>query len=327
MENIEKYRQIESTLKLLLDNKHEVSLKQILDEIDIYLQWLSSIKSKYGITKEYPLEHISEQIFSDITRDNYKMHVLAMSITIEEVRSDLKRICQEDKDGSNIKANSNNCVKGLLALLNDIILDINEVLWQIEEIIFQNPQTTKSGRRRLFFGREIFGTSKNIVRRLVDYSGISYSSASVFLIRQAIEVTILRALGIIAFVDKDGKEQKFKMDKIFNFIKNNRKNIKFPIEFSILDKIIKWSDVYVHKGIMYYHWQIIVAQKVLLPLFRAGNDGKNYSLSGAIQINRQFYEKELDKELIKFLELRDDVTARRLKSPDSLLTDKVFEYN
>ena len=314
MKNIEKYRQIESTLKLLLDNKHEVSLKQILDEIDIYLQWLSSIKSKYRITKKYTLEHISEQIFSDITRNNYKMHVLAMSITIEEVRSDLKRICQEDKDGSNIKANSNNYVKGLLALLNDIILDINEVLWQIEEIIFKNPQTTKSGRRRLFCGREIFSTSKNIVRRLVDYSGISYSSASVFLIRQAIEVAILRALGIIAFVDKDGKEQKFKMDKIFNFIKNNRKNIK-------------WSDVYVHKGIMYYHWQIIVAQKVLLPLFRAGTDGKNYSLSGAIQINRQFYKKELDKELIKFLELRDDVTARRLKSPDSLLTDKVFEYN
>ena len=86
-------------------------------------------------------------------------------------------------------------------------------------------------------GRENFKSSKDIVRRLVNYDEISYSSISVFLLRQSIEITILRALGIYSFVDINNCEQKIKLDKIIDFIEKNKKYIKIPVEMPILKKL------------------------------------------------------------------------------------------
>ena len=322
MQNDEKYRKIEETLSNIFNSKNnDIYLKQILDEISIYLNWVKELKLKYRIKKEHSIEYIAQQILSKITKSNFKYHIEAFYISLKEVASDLNKI----DDAYKIKiSNCNNYIKGVLALLNDLILDFNEIYWQIEEIMLNNPQSRKSGRRRMFMGREIFKSPKDIVRRLVNYDEISYSSISVFLLRQSIEITILRALGIYSFVDINNCEQKIKLDKIIDFIEKNKKYIKIPVEMPILKKIIKWSNPYVHKAVMNLHWQIIIAQKVLLPLFVGGKDKNSWSIHGAIKINKKFYHNDLEQDLIIYLKLKNTKIIK-FNKPDCLLTDNNFE--
>lgn len=331
MSTIEEYRKIEITINRVFTYNFfqgdEILLKQILDEINLYLKWVDSLKVKYKIRKEHSIEHIAEQIFSEtITKNNFKYHIEAFCISLIAVKEDLNSICEADDDENKIKVKDCSYIKGILALLKDLILDFNEIYWQIEEVFFNNPQDTKSGRRRMFMGREIFKSSKDILKRQVSYGEISYSSVSIFLLRQSIEITILRALGIYSFVDDKNKEQKVKLDKLLCFIKDNKKYIKFPVKTSILKKIIKWSNPYVHKAIMHLHWQIIISQKTLLPLFVGGEDKQTMSIHGAIQINMDFYQNNLESELIKHLGLKNNVRTIRIENPDCLLTKNIFEW-
>lgn len=331
MQHNAEYQKIEITLSKIFaianwECNDNISLQQILNEIDEYIKYVDSLKKKYSKKqKSYTDEHIAEDIFSEITIDNFRLHIEAFYISIKAIKDELCSICKNNEE---IKIGNyfyNGYIKGRLLLLNDIILDFNEIYWQIEEYFFNRPQPRKSGRRRIFMGREIFETSKSILRRQVSYQQHAYSSVSVFLLRQTIEITTLRALNIYGFFDNEGNKQKFRLEDILDFIENNKKYIKFPVKLSILKKIIKWSNPYIHAGFMYYHWQIIIAQKVLQLLFRGGEDNKSKSTHGAIKINRKFYENQLEKDLIKFLGLKNNIEIKKLGKPDCLLTDNTFD--
>jgi len=67
MQNDEKHRKIEETLSNIFNFKNnDIYLKQILDEISVYLNWVQELKLKYRIKKEHSIEYIAQQILSKI---------------------------------------------------------------------------------------------------------------------------------------------------------------------------------------------------------------------------------------------------------------------
>lgn len=338
---LESHRKIELTLATIfrynsLAGKYEgenIELRQVLDELNDYLNYVKKLKPKYNIKKEHSLEDIAKEIFSKIKnkdrmnhiKHHFNCHIEAFEISLKDVQRDLELICNNE-DNCNVKVGDNllgRYIKGRLALLRDLIFDFNEIYWQIEEYIYDRPQKMKSSVRRMIMGREILDSSICILKREVLYSGISYSPVSIFLLRQSIEISMLRALGIYSFVDKEGIELKYSLNQIYKFLKKNKKYIKIPVEISLLDKIVQWTNLYVHKAITKYCWQIIVAQKVLIPLHTMSKDDKNMSIYG-IQINKNFYYNDLEPKIKECLKLKD-AQVIRFENPECLLTDNVFE--
>ncbi len=316
MMNIESYREIELTLRNIFNNtvvKEEISLTKVIEQIQQYQQWISELKKEFGIKKICSLEHITNQIFSKNTIDKNmcKMHIMAMEIAVKDIYDDLTR--QDENWGIN-----NHYIKGKLALLNDVILDINELIWKCKEAFLNEPQNRKSGRRRLFDSREIFFSSKNLLRRHFFYNDISFSSISVFLIRQSIEIKTLNCLGIYNIIDKEEIPKKIKLEDLLSFIEKN-KYIEFPVKKSLLLKIIKWSNSYIHRGVMHYHWEIILAHKILQPLFSMGEGKTMISLNGAVKIEKKYFNDALYNDLLKHLDFSIENTKIIKISPEAII--------
>jgi len=310
---IEAHIQIEIILNDVFNSRalREYSLKEVIGSTKEYQKWILTLKKDFSITKNYTLEHIAEQIFSESSFDKNrcKMHILAIEFSINELLKELEKIFEQDSEISI----SEHFIKGKLSLLRDIILDINELIWQCKEIFLEQPQSRKSGRRRLFDSREVFISSKNLLRRHFYFDDISFSSISVFLIRQSIELKVLNCLGVYSIVDKEDKPQKVKLEKVIEFIEQSDK-IEFPVKKSLLLKITKWTNAYVHRGIMHYHWQIVLAQNILLPLFKMGEGKTIMSVYGAVKIDKEYFEAKLHNDLLKYLGLDiDKVKICRIK--------------
>lgn len=89
------------------------------------------------------------------------------------------------------------------------------------------------------------------------------------------------------------------------------------IKKSILLKISKWSNYYIHAGIMHYHWQTMWAHKILQPLFSMGTGKTVMSIYGVVKIDQEYYEQRFEKELLVFLGLQD---AEIIKSqPEAII--------
>lgn len=331
---LESHRKIESTLSSVFrynnfTYKYEgdnIELKQILNELEVYMKYIKRLRNRYGINKNYSMESIIEKILLPIAKDNYKFHIQAFYESLKYVKEKLEPFCEKSNgDAKNNDITVGECpyIKGILSLLNDLIIDFNEIYWQIEEHFLNNPQDRKSGVRRVIMGREILYSSIDILIKNLPNKESYHSAVSIFLLRQTIEISILRALNICYFIDNNGKEQKFKIDDIFDFIQNNKKYIKIPVSISLLEKIINWSNFYIHKGVSGYHWQIIMSQLALIPLHRMSQDDKNTSIHG-IQINKNFYYNDLEPKIKECLKLKD-AQVIRFENPECLLTDNVFE--
>ena len=291
--------------------KEKIPLETIFSALADYENWLQEVVSLFPGKKDYSDLHIAEQIYTKapLSKASSKYHVLA----IKQCAKDIKHELIEAQNELSI---NEDFIKGKLALLRDIVLDSYEFIGKCEKFCFQQEITHSLQRRRKFSSNEIFDCSENVLRRHIDYHDISLSSVSVFLIRQAIETKVLNSLGIHAIVDSEKKNLKLKIEKIIEFITSNE-NIDFPIPKSILLKISKWSNYYIHSGIMHYHWQIMWAHKVLLPVFSQGTGKTIWSIYGAVKIDKNYYEKQFEQELLTYLK-RPDAQIIKLR-PEAIV--------
>jgi len=280
--------------------QEEYTWEDILSKLATYKIWITTLITDFSIKKQYTDEHIAEHIFCNhnISKTICKYHIVAIKQCIKDLEDELLASKKQ-----NIPA-TEKYIKGKLALLKDIVLDTYELIGQCEEVFLQKTATLKLGRRRIFASNEIYNNSKNLLRRHFYYNDITFSSISVFLIRQSIETKVLNSLGIYSIVDENDEAVKFKLESIVEFI-NQNENIKFPIKKSILLKITKWTNYYIHRGIMHYHWQIIWAHKVLQPLFSMGVGETKIHLYGAVKINKDYFDNKLEAELLKYLNITE----------------------
>ena len=280
--------------------REKYNYEDIFVGIEDFEQWLLSLKKDFSIKKEYTNEHIAEQIliYNEISKQTCKYHILAIEKSISIIKKEIKLA----KD--NAYPVEMDYIKGKLALLRDILLDSYELVGKCESFFLEKPPSFELYRSRLFTSNEIFYSSKNLLRRYFYYTDNTHSSASVFLIRQAIETKILNSLGIYNIVDYNNEPAKVKFEKLVEFITKN-KNIEFPIQKSLLLKIAKWTNVYIHRGIMQYHWQIIIVHEVLTPLFSMGEGKTMKHLFGAVKIKKEYFENDLYNEILRYLDLED----------------------
>ena len=278
----------------------EYTWDDIFLKLTTYKDWITTLATDFSIKNQYSDEHIAEHIFcnQNISKTICKYHIVAIKQCIKDLEDELLASKKQDIPATE------KYIKGKLALLKDIVLDTYELIGQCEEVFLQKKATLKLGRRRIFASNEIYNSSKNLLRRHFNYNDITFSSISVFLIRQSIETKILNSLGIYSILDENEEPVKFKLESIVEFINQNQ-NIEFPIKKSVLLKITKWTNYYIHRGIMHYHWQIMWAHKVLQPLFSMGIGKTQMYLYGAVKINKNYFENELETELLDYLNIAD----------------------
>jgi len=276
--------------------KEQYSWSDIFNAIDDFESWLLSTKTDFSIKKEYSNEHIAEQVFinNDFTKLTCKYHIIAISNSI----SILKKELQLAKD--NNYPVEMDYIKGKLALIRDILLDAYELVANCENHFLSKPPAFNLYRNRLFTSNDIFNSSKQLLRRHFYYVDNTFSSASVFLIRQAIETKILNSLGILSILDSNKTPVKFRLESLVEFITNNE-HIEFPVQKSLLLKITKWTNIYIHRGLMQYHWLIILAHEILQPLFSMGVGNTITHIHGAVKINKDYFENNLHEDILKCL--------------------------
>lgn len=280
--------------------RYEYTWENIFDAIDSFEEWLISVKKEFLIKKNYSNIHIAEQIFSknEFTHHTCKYHIILIHQSVTLIKKELR------KSKENNYPVSMDYIKGKLVLLRDILIDTYELIGKCEKYFLSKPPTFKLYRNRLITSRDIFLSSKNILRRYFYYVDNSFSSASIFLIRQSIETKILNCLGIYNIVDINGKPQKFRIDSLVEFISENN-NIEFPIEKSLLLKITKWTNIYIHRGVMDYHWVIMLAHNVLQPLFSMRQSTTAMHIHGAVKINKEYFDNHLYEDILRYLNLTE----------------------
>ena len=313
--------QLRSKLHIFLGDRFDGDLdwEIIFLNFDKFQNWLAGILKSFKNKKNYSELHISEQIFKlkiTYTPSIIKCHILAV---IECVKI-LKKELEECKD--NHIAVDDKIILGKIFLMQDVMMDSYTFIAHYEVNVLRKTPTVQILRRRKFLSNEIFMCSYSLLRRHFLYDDITLSSVPVFLIRQSIETKIVNMLGIEEITDFNNEQIKFKLDEVIDFIVKCEK-IKFPIEKSILLKIFKWSNFYIHKGVMLYHWQILWAQKVLNPIFECGEGKSEWSFFGAVKIDKDFYDNNLRVELLKLPSLTKGVNVVFSGHPEAII--EVFD--
>lgn len=294
--NINNYKPDKDIFYILDDSDFykEKEWPSLLLGVDVFIDWLEVILSTFGKKKEYSDEHIAEQIFNENQSGKmaFKYHVIALIRCAKDLRKELEQVFENEGDPNS------QVMKGKLAYLYDIVIDAYEFIGVYEFGFLKRDPTHHVGRRRSFMSNEIFDCSRNMLRRYFNYNDISLSSVPVFLIRQAIETKILNSLGIGAILDSNDQPSKFRLDDIVTFVYSNP-NIHIPIKKSVLLKIFKWTNTYIHQGVMNYHWKIHWAHLTLQPLFAMGYGQTVISMSGSIRIDKKYFESDFKSDFLK----------------------------
>ena len=306
------------------NNNSEFSLERIFSLIDDYIHiYLNKIKENLKIINENSLENIVREVFNqNINANNIKWHVLAVEYSVNIIYKELRNISNQ-VENYNIISLKNPYIKGRLALLNDVIQDFDEFESKYECLLL-GEKSNISFCRRSFSSREPFFNSREILRRNFYYNDITFSSVSVFLIRQSIELKLLRCLGIQKIKkEKDKKiNAKYTQKQLLSFFKGNQ-YIYIPVDTDILLKIIRWTNIYIHEGYMNYHWLIILSQEYLKKLFISPIDSKSINLDGSIKIDENYFKTDLLDELLLKLKLdKRKVFIEKSSSPEAIIVPK-----
>lgn len=73
-------------------------------------------------------------------------------------------------------------------------------------------------------------------------------SAAIAVIRQLIEFRIRRAFGTLSYIDQEGNLLPLELSLVFECLKKHKEDIVFPISLENIERIYKWSNLYIHSG-------------------------------------------------------------------------------
>ena len=153
-----------------------------------------------------------------------------------------------------------------------------EVLCQIsfEAAIFLQTAFNITEKKKVEFGHikrfhitplETFYASQQILRKQNSRNSIGtfvLGPSSIFLIRQSIELWLQSLFGINYVLNDKNILVKLQPEILFTLIDEN---VNLPVEKSVIEKIHKWTQIYVHSEIMTYTWEIIHAQKIISKIY------------------------------------------------------------
>ena len=77
--------------------------------------------------------------------------------------------------------------------------------------------------------------------------------ASIAVVRQMIELRMRRAFAALALIDTNGNIYPLDLSSVFDILKKYN-NIVYPGKLTSIERIYKWSNLYIHSGVGDYAW-------------------------------------------------------------------------
>ena len=196
--------------------------------------------------KPYAYDHFIQQVFTIEVKtknlDNYYKIQLSGLIHVIKKYNDIIKSFSKEKNIYNIDS-----FNGIVNYFKYLIIGTYVIIEEIE--LQKNIKPIRYiGCQNRIDSNESYLCSHNMLYNLYPYSSLSGFNASVFLIRQAIELKVKNCLGINVIRDKDGRMIKMTSDKLIDFLYTND-NITLPyVPKSLLKKVHAWTQIFIHGG-------------------------------------------------------------------------------
>lgn len=122
-------------------------------------------------------------------------------------------------------------------------------------------------------------------------------SASIAVIRQLIEIRIRRAFGVVSYIDTQENLIPLDLSRIFDAVKNHKKDIEFPVGVENIERIYKWANMYIHSGRKELSWIPYFLETVLKDLSFGKWEGSSWDVKNGISTTQSVID-EIHKELL-----------------------------
>lgn len=311
---INKILELQQLLRNITEGNSQLDIKEFSDKCNSYLEFLNGLyKEWFPSAKAYTDLYITDTLF--MSENDTKTWV---NINLISLIKSVKRI-QETIESYIF--NNQVVPEGELLFFLEVVFDSIEFSNLGYECMSGRRSGNSTHRRRTLRSYEIFNTSKRFLRKEVNLSDIVTMPSSVFFIRQAIEIRLKNAFGIISIKDKKGKLKKITSENFLTLIDENSPDIELPVKKSVINKIHSWTNFYIHGGIINYAWHIEWAHYMLQPLFISDKiEGVGWHISGSIKMKRSYYNnfEHRIKELFKNAE---GLKVIRMNNPEALIIE------
>jgi|GEM_PF-5552690 hypothetical protein len=168
------------------------------------------------------------------------------------------------------KANDTKLFQGELNLLQDMAFEAPILIQSAFKIIEGRDVEFGHTKRPYITAREVYNVSQQILTKFTypkALGGFALSPSAIMLLRQSIELWAQEIFGIEAATDEHNVLFKLNPVILLELLDNKGVNVKLPIPKTVIVKVHKWTQPYVHAGWMKYTWEVEHAQHILSPIF------------------------------------------------------------
>lgn len=224
------------------------------DKAIISLEKLNKLHKK----KNYTDEHLAENIYCALDEKwHYIYNTQVIIGTISRKKDQLSKVIDKVTEYTDLS------IAGDFLAFNDILIDVSTFLIRFAN--WKNIDTNSwpmACMKKRVSPCEVFMSSIYISKRAVYLNDYSIPPLAIFLLRQAIELKICEILNIFIVVDENENVIKITGDKFLPLLTENY--FILPVRKSVLEKIHKWANGYVHLGSIDYLWKVEFAQFYLM---------------------------------------------------------------
>lgn len=103
----------------------------------------------------------------------------------------------------------------------------------------------------------------------------NHSDTAINQLRMAIEIRLLRGFGVAARVTLAGAVVPLALSEILEAIAPRKSDITFGVPFEHIERLYRWSNIYMHSGFKQYTWSQIYGLHYLRP-FLLGSGTNTY---------------------------------------------------
>jgi len=177
-------------------------------------------------------------------------------------------------------------------ILRYILLDTSQLINQYNIYLKDNHEYAATTNR------VIHSMSLHQILRQSLYGQVSLHSfadveidASIAVIQQIIELRIRRAFGILGLIDNNENVKPLDLSAIFDSLRKHISYIEFPIKLESLERIYKWSNMYIHCGQGGFSWQPYFIESFLKEFSLGKEENGSWAYNNAIKIKKEALEK------------------------------------
>ena len=177
-------------------------------------------------------------------------------------------------------------------ILKYIMLDIDQLINEYENNIKNSNKHCSNPHR------PIHTMSLHNVLRQSAYGRASFHSfadieidASIAVVRQMIELRMRRAFAALALIDTNGNIYPLDLSRVFDILKKYN-DIVYPGKLTSIERIYKWSNLYIHSGVGDYAWITYFLERYLRPFsFGERKSDGSWSYANGIRLPKETFEK------------------------------------